>query len=117
MESLGMDSSEFIIPQNEQDDYAEMMWFDGYGTQGCPEKTEETWNRWPYIYYAKCHMYGQQIDFTDKLSYPISKEYQPSMANFSKLSAANSRLAENKVVAPHGWTAAELFLLLYDSAE
>lgn len=117
MESLGMDSSEFIIPQDEQDDYAEMMWFDGYGTQGCPEKTEETWNRWPYIYYAKCHMYGQQIDFTDKLSYPISKEYQPSMANFSKLSAANSRLAENKVVAPHGWTAAELLLLLYDSVE
>lgn len=114
MKELGLDYSNYSVPMVE-DSYASLMWFDEMGIVGChqPELTDNS-DRWPYLYFARLHFNKDNVKFIDN-HYPISYELAPEMAKFDNLRVLNSAFVENKLVVPHGWAAAEMFLYLLDS--
>lgn len=59
------------------------------------------------------HYNETKIEFPN-LEYPISSEYLSSQANFDKLKIINDDFAKSKLITPHSWTAAEMFLYLLE---
>lgn len=99
MKSLGLDDSKYVIPDVEEQ-YAALMWFDGYGDIGAIGREEliDNWNDevYPYLRFAKLHFYKEKVDITCN-KFPCTNE-----------------LVEDFVLELHGWHAAEVLLYLYD---
>jgi len=112
LKKLGLDYSKYTIP-NLKDSYSQLVWF-------CDEKSDgRTYGinkRWQYIEYASLHFNKKKIDFDNK-AYPLSLEYRPSKANFENMNIIGQDFVKTKLVVPHGWAAAEMFLYLIDLDE
>ena len=108
LKSLNINYDNWKVP-NLYDSYEPLIWFDKES-----EKLKlRVSDRWPYIMYAYLHYDNTNIDIGD-MSYPISSEYSPSKANFEKLRIINNDFSDSKLVVPHSWSAAEMFLYLLD---
>lgn len=108
MEKLGIKNVDYKVPDI-IDNYAELLWFD---------RTDDTSkikynDRWQYLYYANMHYNKKIINYKNTL-YPISNEIYPSKANIENMSVINDYFVEAKIVTPHAWSAAEMFLYLLD---
>lgn len=106
LKSLGLDYSNYKVP-DVYDSYENLLWFD----KEFNTTQKEFSDRWQYIYFANLHYSETKMDLS-LTSYPISYEYRPSKANFENLKILNNNFAENKIVAPHSWSASEMFLYL-----
>ncbi|MGL5000058.1 MAG: hypothetical protein ACRC5T_13950 [Cetobacterium sp.] len=111
MEKLNIDSSRYIIP-NLKDSYSTLLWF--YKKNQNIRSNERFNKRWPYLYYAEINYYGEKIEF-DEGKYPLSTEWKPSAANFEKMKVLDNYFSENKLIVPHSWSAAEMFLYLINN--
>lgn len=111
LKSLGLNYEKWKIP-NVYDDYESLLWFE----KGKQSKNIENSDRWPYLFFAKLHYNGIKIDFEES-DYPISSEYYPSKANFKGMSVINEDFTKTKLIVPHAWSAAEMFLYLIDLDE
>ena len=113
LKSLGMDYSEYKIPEHLEDGYEELIWFDKENEEYFEENKElnNPNTNYPYLYYAYLNFNNIDIEF-EKEVYPISYEIKPSKANFKELGKIGNKYAEEKIVAPHSWAAAEMYLYL-----
>lgn len=110
LKSLGLHHSLYSVP-NISDTYCSLMWFDGMGNLDCPKTLADNNDRWPYLYYARLHFYNEASKIHN-MKYPFSYELSPSKAKFNNLNAIGKRYAQNKLIVPHAWSAAEMFLYL-----
>lgn len=102
----GLDYSEYKIPEI-NDFYGCLMWFDGENIKN----TSKLSDRWPYLYYAYLHYNKIKIDNVNNI-FPISSEFLGSKANYENLK--NNLKIDSKLVSPHAWSAAEMFLYFLD---
>lgn len=102
----GLDYSEYKIPEID-DFYGCLMWFDGENIKN----TSKISDRWTYLYYAYLHYNKIKIDNINNI-FPISSEFLSSKANFENLEK-NLKI-DSKLVSPHAWSAAEMFLYFLD---
>jgi hypothetical protein len=111
MNSLNLNTDHINIPNKYVDSYAPIMWLDR--SDSFPLEKANFDRRWPYIYYANLNYFKVDFDYNDiNLHYPISEEIAASHAQFDKLGILRNDYVSKKMVAPHAWSAAELFLLL-----
>ena len=110
LNSLGRDTSSWKMPDIE-DSYRPLLWF--------MEKENNTkvnqYNipyDYQYLYYAKLHYYGMKVD--NHNVYPMSFESDGLMAQFDEMKKINDNYQENRMVVPHVWSAAEMFLYYLD---
>ena len=68
------------------------------------------------MFFARLHYEGTPISFEES-DYPISSEYCPSKDNFKEMSVINKEFTKSKLIVPHAWSAAEMFLYLIDLDE
>lgn len=108
MKELGLDYSNFTVPDI-KDTYSELLWFDRENEINKMSISD----RWQYLYYANLHYNKKDIKYK-KINYPISNEIMPSRANFENMSILNSNFTEAKLITPHAWSAAEMFLYLLE---
>lgn len=111
LKSLGLNYENGEIP-NVYDDYESLLWFE----KEKQSKSIEDSDRWPYLFFARLHYEGTPISFEES-DYPISSEYCPSKANFKEMSVINKEFTKSKLIVPHAWSAAEMFLYLIDLDE
>ena len=111
LKSLGLNYEKWKIP-NVYDDYESLLWFE----KEKQSKSIEDSDRWPYLFFARLHYEGTPISFEES-DYPISSEYCPSKANFKEMSVINKEFTKSKLIVPHAWSAAEMFLYLIDLDE
>lgn len=108
MKSLGIDYSEYAVPEIE-DSYSNLMWFDREKDKGKLNLRD----RWQYLYFANLHYNKVKIEYKHT-KYPISNEIMPAKADFENMNIINKNYEEAKIVAPHSWAASEMFLYLLD---
>ena len=108
MKKLGIDFSQYKVP-NISDSYGNLLWFD----KEIEYKAFNINDRWQYLYYANIHHNNSSFEYR-KTNYPISNEAIPSKANFENMSIINENFTNAKLVTPHAWSAAEMFLYLLD---
>jgi len=108
MKRLGLDYSKYKVP-NISDSYGSLIWFDN--VEG--KMTSNINDRWQYLYFANLHYNKQKIEYKNT-QYPISNEIQPSKANLESMSIISPNFTGAKVIAPHSWSASEMFLYLLD---
>ena len=111
LKALGLDYEEWKIP-NVYDDYESLLWFE----KAEQNKSIENSDRWPYLFFARLHYAGIPISFEEN-TYPISSEYCPSKADFKEMSVISEEFTKSKLIVPHAWSAAEMFLYLLDLDE
>lgn len=109
LESLGLDSSEYIVPDIE-DSYEELMWF--YKDNKEYNFSNKPISNFPYIYYAYMHFHDVYVDVSK--NYPISYELSPNEAIFQNLEIIDKEHKEKRLVVPHAWAASEAFLYLLE---
>ena len=114
LKSLGMDYSEYDIPNDLIDEYFSLTWFDK-NVEENEEYTEgiSELSNYPYLDYAVYNYYDIE-DVPVKTEYPISYETNPSKANFSNMAILNKSYKDLKMVVPHSWAAAEMFMYLIE---
>lgn len=69
---------------------------------------------YPYLSIASAHYYGDPSIQISMASYPLSWETNGSLAKIEKMYKIDPMAKENHSCYPHTWTAAEMFLYLYD---
>ena len=109
LKNLNINYDDWIVP-NLYDNYEPLIWFDKEENKEIKLNVSD---RWPYIMYAYLHYDNTKINIGD-ISYPMSSEYRPTKANFENLRIISKNFAESKLVVPHSWSAAEMFLYLLD---
>lgn len=109
LKKLNLDYKKWNIPDI-NDSYEALMWFDKNENKNINIKNT---NRWIYIMFAYLHYNNETIEMLNT-NYPMSLEYRPSKANFENLRIINNDFADSKIVVPHSWGAAEMFLYLLD---
>lgn len=111
LKSLGLNYEKWKIP-NVYDDYESLLWFE----KEKQDKSIEDSDRWPYLFFARLHYEGTPISFEES-DYPISSEYNSSKADFEKMKIISDEFTKSKLIVPHAWSAAEMFLYLIDLDE
>lgn len=106
--NCGLNTSQYKIPDIE-DDYSALLWFDSVNY----EYENNNDDRWQYLYFARLHYQKEKSEFKNTL-YPISNEINPSKPNFENMNIINENFSNAKLIAPHSWSAAEMFLYLLD---
>ncbi len=100
--------------------YKDLCWF----TNMKPKQRETVWGltafffdktdfSYPYLQWARAHYYDDFEAPMPAADYPLSWEALASQAHYEGMAAISSRAVEQKICYPHLWTAAEMFLKLY----
>lgn len=101
--------------------YYNLCWF----TKGCDNHRAwrqmfDNWVKgdrdlaWPYLMWARSHYYNDfNAPWVDH-DYPLSWEQGGTSAFFEGMLVLSEKAVEDKICYPHVWTAAEMFLKLYE---
>ncbi len=114
LKKLGLDYSKYKIPDI-IDSYSNLIWFDEF-EDDANENIYYSDERWEYIKYAYLHYNKEKVDF-DYKNYPLSLEYYTSKANYKKMEMINENYYKARLIVPHSWAAAEMYLYLIDIDE
>jgi len=68
----------------------------------------------PYLQWARSHYYGNTKAAFNDQRYPLSWEKRGGSAHFEGMHIVSDKAAEERICYPHAWTAAEMFLKLYE---
>lgn len=68
----------------------------------------------PYLQWARAHYYDNHQAPFNHQRYPLSWEKRGGSAHFEGMRIISEKAADERICYPHAWTAAELFLKLYD---
>lgn len=68
---------------------------------------------YPYLTWAGSHLTGKNYGAMSDRDYPLSWEANGGMANMDAMGRISKSYITNQVVAPHTWTASEMFMWLY----
>jgi hypothetical protein len=68
---------------------------------------------YPYLTWAGSHLTGKNYGAMGDRDYPLSWEANGGMANKDAMGRISKSYITNQVVAPHIWTASEMFMWLY----
>lgn len=111
LESLGIDSSEWKLDLDVEDNYADVLWF--YNTKEMQEYRKghqyHCDTAWQYLDYARAHFYDYPIDQRDVKNneFPLSYEVGSNAEYFKKIDKDIYKL---KLATPHIWGAAEMYM-------
>ena len=107
--------------KDEAGDYYDLCWF----TQG--KKHYRSLNRWyqdlrfnyedspfPYLQWARSHYYSNNDAAFNNQRYPLSWEKRGGKAHFDGMRIISKQAVKDSICYPHTWTAAEIFLKLYN---
>lgn len=102
-------------------DYFDLCWF----TKGCHHSRNI--GRWykdlrfnykdspfPYLQWARAHYYNNTNAAFNSQQYPLSWEKRGGSAHFEGMSIISENAVKEHICYPHVWTAAEMFLKLYE---
>lgn len=78
------------------------------------QKSKRGHDIFPYLSVATAHYYGDPSIPISQSSYPLSWETGGGLAEIGNMYRIDPMTKENKSCYPHTWTAAELFLYLYE---
>ena len=68
----------------------------------------------PYLQWARSHYYSNYNAAFNLQDYPLSWEKRGGIAHFEGMAIISKRAVEEQICYPHIWTAAEMFLKLYE---
>ena len=108
-------------PTNECGDYYDLCWF----TRGNKHKRNIILcykdfkfnykdSPFPYLQWARSHYYNNHNAAFNWQNYPLSWEKRGGSAHFEGMSIISKNAVEERICYPHLWTAAEMFLKLYE---
>ena len=108
-------------PDDEAGDYLDLCWF----TQGSNHhRSIARWYKdfrfhyqdspFPYLQWARAHFYNNNKAPFNNQHYPLSWEKRGGSAHFEDMRIISEKAVEERICYPHAWTAAEMFLKLYE---
>ena len=108
-------------PKEEVGGYYDLCWF----TQGCDHtRSIKQWYKdlrfnykdspFPYLQWARSHYYNNNNAAFNNQQYPLSWEKRGGSAHFEGMRIVSEKATESRICYPHVWTAAEMFLKLYE---
>ena len=102
----------YVIPV-EQDTYAHLLWWypDLQVEDSSPLLISENF---PYLTWAEDHLLGTHNASMGDQPYPLSWERMAGMADPEQMQIIDPIYSFRRTSAPHGWTAAEMFLYLIE---
>ena len=116
-----MDDGFTTVPKDVAGDYFDLCWF----TQGSNHSRSIT--RWykdlrfnykdspfPYLQWARAHYYNNSNAAFNCQQYPLSWEKRGGSAHFDGMHIISDNAVKERICYPHAWTAAEMFLKLYE---
>ena len=68
----------------------------------------------PYLHWARAHYYSNFKAPFNQQQYPLSWEKRGGSAHFEGMHVISDKAVGERICYPHAWTAAEMFLKLYD---
>jgi hypothetical protein len=118
LRALGLDDSDWKLPEGITDSYAALCWWDRAGLTAPQEAFKaEARARYPYLGWAEdhfrhrappWHLLGPES--------PLTWEAHASEADYAAQDPLDPALAAHRICRPHSWHAAEAFLHLYHHA-
>lgn len=117
----GMKDHFTTTPPEEAGPYFDLCWF----TQGSSHKRDLSQlyrdirfnyedSPFPYLQWARAHYYdNHQAPFNNQ-PYPLSWEKRGGSAHFDGMCIISEKASDDRICYPHVWTAAEMFLKLYE---
>lgn len=117
----GMKDHFTTTPPEEAGPYFDLCWF----TQGSSHKRDLSQlyrdirfnyedSPFPYLQWARAHYYdNHQAPFNNQ-PYPLSWEKRGGSAHFEGMRIISEKASDDRICYPHVWTAAEMFLKLYE---
>lgn len=114
---------EYMLPSSGEA-YKTLTWFYSKATTAeiikhCIKKLvqegQEGHDDFPYLSIASAHYYGECSIPIPSSSYPLSWESNGKLADINNMYRIDPMTKENRSCYPHTWTAAEMFLYLYDA--
>lgn len=112
LDSLGLED-DYVLPKV-KDTYENLTWW-------LPEKVSQEQAGslesldYPYLSWAEDHTLGTKPSILGNTLYPLSWESNAGKADYSRMTDIDKIYEDKRTCQPHGWTAAEMFLYLYDS--
>jgi hypothetical protein len=94
-----------------KDNYASLFWMGLRDLNNPPQQFFDS-TAYPYLTTAQDHFFGTHNGFISNRNYPLTWESLASAALYDGMAIVSPAYAEAKTAAPHGWHAAEWFLLL-----
>ncbi len=110
LSALGLEDK-YKIPQV-KDSYASLFWID-YKDQIMADLQVFDSPSYPYLMTAQNHFFDTNNGYVSSRPYPLTWEANASAAQYEGMTVISDEYPEIQLAAPHGWHAAELFLLLY----
>lgn len=110
-----------MVPKDISGDYFDLCWF----TRGNNHfRSMERWYKdmrfnykdspFPYLQWARAHYYNNTNAAFNCQQYPLSWEKRGGSAHFEGMHIISDKAVEERICYPHAWTAAEMFLKLYE---
>lgn len=110
-----------MVPKNVAGYYYDLCWF----TQGSNHsRSMERWYKdlhfnykdspYPYLQWARAHYFNNTNAAFNCQQYPLSWEKRGDKAHFDGMRIISNKAVEERICYPHTWTAAEMFLKLYE---
>lgn len=111
LESLGLNSSNWELPLNVQDDYADVLWFYDNAEMQQYRSTHEYHcdTAWQYLDYARAHFYNFPIDQRDTKNNEFPLSYEVG-SNTEYYKSFDNNIYKLKLASPHIWGASEMYL-------
>lgn len=109
LESLGRESSNWIIDANEKDSYTDLLWFykDSVLDKYRENHQYKFASLWPYLDYARGNFYNIDLEPFYAKNDNSYLSYEP--ANSDKWKTISDDLGWIKNSTPHAWSATEIF--------
>lgn len=111
LSSLGIDNN-LLVPDT-TDDYSQLIWWD-FQTKNSPVGSITLYPNYPYLTWAEAHYAHQKIGYISEGDYPLTWEMNASKADYQVMNNITIQYAQDHIVAPHAWHAAEALLYLMD---
>ena len=116
-----LDDGYTMVPKNVAGYYYDLCWF----TQGSNHsRSMERWYKdlhfnykdspYPYLQWARAHYFNNTNAAFNCQQYPLSWEKRGGSAHFEGMRIISNKAVEERICYPHTWTAAEMFLKLYE---
>lgn len=107
--------------KTESGEYDDLCWF---GQKAPHRRNIKRWYKdfrfnyldspFPYLQWARAHYYDNVMMPFNTDDYPLSWECRGGSADFNSMMIVSKDAVERKICYPHVWTAAEMFLRLYE---
>lgn len=121
LKKTGINDNFTNIPQNDTGAYYDLCWF----TRGTNHSRNlSQWIKdlffnyrdspFPYLQWARAHFYNNNNAAFNCQQYPLSWEKRGGCANFRNMQIISGKAVDDEICYPHAWTAAEMFLKLYE---